>query len=77
MCPTDTQRYRKENGMLLTWFERSFEKFFIVALYYDKVPDLNSCLALPPPACKPELARVAIRVGSARRELKFGKIVMI
>jgi hypothetical protein len=28
-------------------------------------------------ACKPELARVAIRVGGARREFKFGKIIMI
>ena len=44
---------------------------FIVALYHEKVPDLNSCLALLP-ACKPELARAAIRVSSARKEFKFG-----
>jgi hypothetical protein len=48
-----------------------------VALYHDEVPDLNSCLALPLPACKPELVRAAIRVYSARREFKFGKIVML
>jgi hypothetical protein len=48
-----------------------------VVLYHDKVPDLNSCLALLPPACKSELGRAAIRVGSARREYKFGKIIMI
>jgi hypothetical protein len=48
-----------------------------VALYNDKVSDLNSCLALPPPACKPKIARGAIRVGSARREFKFGNNIVI
>jgi hypothetical protein len=51
-------------------------KVFIVALYHDKVPDLNSSLEVPPPACKPQLVMAAIRVGSARREFKFGKIIM-
>jgi hypothetical protein len=33
---------------------------------------LNFCLALPP-----KLARAAISVGSGRREIKFGQIIMI
>ena len=51
------------------------QQFFIVALYHDKVPDLNSCLALP--GCKPKLARMAIRVVSAGKMFKFGNIIMI
>jgi hypothetical protein len=63
--------------MLLTWFGKVFELFFIVALCHVKAPDLNSCLAHTSPACNPELARAAIRVGSARRKFKFEKIIII
>ena len=41
-----------EIGMLLTWFGR---QFFIVGVYYDKVPHYNSGLALPHPPASPSL----------------------
>ena len=53
---------------------KSVFQVFIVALYHEKVPDLNSCLALLP-TCKPELARAAIRVSSSRKEFKFSNFL--
>jgi hypothetical protein len=41
--------------------------------FHDKVPDLNSCLAHCP-ANMPKREKVAIRVGSARREFNLGKL---
>jgi hypothetical protein len=37
-----------------------------MALYKDKIPILNFCLALPPSACKPTLVRVAKKVGKEK-----------
>ena len=43
-CP---RRSLEKGEMLLTWFGRVIFNFFAVALYHDKVTDLNSSLVLP------------------------------
>ena len=61
---------QKWNVINLLW------EVVLQAHYHDKVPDSNSCLVLLF-ICKLVLARVAIRVGSARREFIFGKIMIV
>jgi hypothetical protein len=69
-------KYNLKEWNVINLVLRGCLKSFIVALYHDKLPYLNSRLALPPPACKPEPGRVPIRVGSGRKEFKFENIVI-
>ena len=56
--------------MLLTWFGRVLNTFF-VAIYYDEVTCLNSCVEQLPQLVSPSW------VSGARMKFKFGNIIVL
>ena len=64
---------KTSNGMFLTWLGRVFSSFYCGPLSC-KSPLFAPLHCTTAPDCKPELVRAAVKVGSARREVKFGNI---